>query len=223
MLPKVIFPTPMIHLPSLRLPGFLPLTVLSLLALTLSACQSPEPEASTQLRAEEVQAAQAGDGSDTYDRETIVGEATNYLGAGAEEVAIAIEKLFKDYGEPNAYIAGSEVGGGLVVGLRYGGGTLAHKIEGAYPIHWTGPSVGLDAGADAVKTFALVYDLHDTEELYRRIPALEGGFYYVAGLGVSVYQGKHVTVATVRFGGGLRAQATVGYIKFTKKRTFNPF
>ena len=37
----------------------------------------------------------------------------------------------------------------MVVGLRYGSGTLNHKIEGQLPVYWTGPSIGLDAGANA--------------------------------------------------------------------------
>lgn len=159
----------------------------------------------------------------TFDEETIIDKATGALGAGAEEVAGAIESLFSRYGRPTAYIAGSEIGGGLILSLRYGGGTLTHKIEGDRPIHWTGPGFGIDVGADAVKTFALVYDLHDTEELYRRIAAIEGSFYYVGGLGISVYKAKHAVVATVRFGAGLRAQASLGYIKYTKERTINPF
>lgn len=159
----------------------------------------------------------------TFDEETIVGEAAGYLGSGAEEIAKALEKLFKKHGRPNAYIKGSEAGGGLFFGLRYGGGELRHKIEGTQPIHWTGPSIGLDIGADAVKTFALVYNLYDTEEIYRRIGAVEGSAYYIGGLGVSVYTHKDITIAMIRVGVGLRAQASLGYMKFTKKRNFLPF
>ncbi len=86
--------------------------------------------------------AQAASDENTFDEETVVEEATDFLGAGAKEIASVIEGLFASYGRPNAYIAGSEAGGAFVVGLRYGGGTLKHKIEGSYPIHWTGPSVG---------------------------------------------------------------------------------
>ena len=37
----------------------------------------------------------------------------------------------------------------LVVGLRYGSGTLLHQVEGQKPVYWTGPSIGFDAGANA--------------------------------------------------------------------------
>ncbi len=168
--------------------------------------------------------ANAQDSTDTtYDEKTLIDAGTESLGAGAENVAKVIENLFSKYGEPNAYISGSEAGGGFVVGLRYGGGKLMHKIEGEQPIHWTGPSIGFDAGAGAVKTFALVYNLYDAEEIYRRFPALEGSFYFVGGMGVSIYSSKGIRIALVRLGAGLRAQATVGYMKFSKKKRINPF
>jgi hypothetical protein len=159
----------------------------------------------------------------TYSEDSIVDAGAGYLGKGAEVVAKALESVFKKYGRPNAYITGSEAGGGLIVGLRYGGGDMYHKIEGQRPIHWTGPSIGFDAGGDAVKTFALVYNLYDTEEIYRRVGALEGSFFFIGGLGVSVYGKKDLVIAIVRVGVGLRAQASVGYLKFTKKTSYLPF
>ncbi len=197
----------------------------ALLLLLLGACagSAPGPDRASAPPPEETYVSEEEYENATFDEDTIVDEATDFLGAGAEDVARAIEDLFKKNGRPNAYIAGSEAGGGFIVGLRYGGGTLAHKIEGSYPIHWTGPSIGVDFGADAAKTFSLVYNLHDSEEIYKRIAAVEGSIYFVGGLGISYYQGKYVKVATVRLGAGLRAQASLGYVKYTKKRNFNPF
>ncbi|GHF23486.1 hypothetical protein GCM10017044_17520 [Kordiimonas sediminis] len=159
---------------------------------------------------------------DTYDEDTIVDVASDFLGEGAESIAKALESVFKSKGRPNAYITGSEAGAGLVLGLRYGGGTLHHKIEGQRTVHWTGPSIGLDAGADAVKVFGLVYNLYDTEEIYTRIGAVEGSFYYVGGLGMSYYGNNDLSIAFVRVGVGLRAQATVGYLNITKKKRILP-
>ena len=167
-------------------------------------------------------AAQSTD-ENTYDEATIIEKGSAHLGEGAEVIAKALEDVFKKNGRPNAYIEGSEAGGGLIVGLRYGDGVLNHKIEGSRKVHWTGPSVGLDAGADAVKVFALVYGLYDTEEIYRRIGAMEGSFYWIGGLGVSMYGNKDFNIAMVRVGVGLRAQASVGYLNITKKRRWVPF
>ncbi len=167
-------------------------------------------------------AAQSTD-ENTYDEATIVEKGSAYLGEGAEVMAKTLEGIFKKNGRPNAYIEGSEAGGGLIVGLRYGDGMLNHKIEGQRKVHWTGPSIGLDAGADAVKVFALVYGLYDTQEIYRRISAMEGSFYYVGGLGISMYGNKDFTIAMVRVGVGLRAQASLGYLNITEKRRWVPF
>src|SRR3546814_7072510 len=84
-----------------------------------------------------------------------------------------------DLGEPNGYIVGREAGGAFAIGLRYGSGTLFHKVEGERPVYWTGPSVGFDIGADASKTFALVYHLYVTESLFERFPPIEGKLYFV--------------------------------------------
>jgi hypothetical protein len=74
------------------------------------------------------------------------------FGKGAKGLAQVIEKILKKQGEPNGYITGREAGGAFALGLRYGSGTLFHKIEGKRPVYWTGPSMGFDAGASAGNT-----------------------------------------------------------------------
>src|SRR3546814_11294488 len=64
--------------------------------------------------------------------------------------------VFKDLGQPNAYVAGREGGGAIGIGVRYGEGKLYHKVEGEMPIYWRGPSIGFDVGADGSKTFTLI-------------------------------------------------------------------
>jgi hypothetical protein len=95
------------------------------------------------------------------------------FGKGAKGLAMMIRDILKKQGEPIGYITGREAGGALVVGLRYGSGTLHHKVEGDMPVYWTGPSVGFDAGANAGNTFVLVYNLYDTADMYHRFGAGE--------------------------------------------------
>src|SRR3546814_75409 len=121
----------------------------------------------------------------TYKRDDLIGAAEGVFGKGAEGLAGIIEDILKDQGEPNAYIAGREASGAFVVGLRYGSGMLSHKIEGQMPVYWTGPSIGFDVGGDANKVFVLVYNLYDSEELFKRFPAGEGHFYFVGGFSAS--------------------------------------
>ena len=166
--------------------------------------------------------AQAGN-STTYAEEDLIGAAEGVFGKGAEGLAKVIEDLLREQGEPNAYITGREAGGAVAVGVRYGSGTLHHKVEGNRPVYWTGPSIGFDLGANAAKTFVLVYNLHDSEELYERFPAGEGQAYFVGGLHVSYLRKGDVVLIPIRVGAGLRLGVNAGYMKFSKKQRWLPF
>ena len=107
----------------------------------------------------------------TYDRENVINAASEFFGEGSEAVASVIERAFSDLGKPNGYIIGTEVSGAIIVGARYGDGTLSHKIEGDSRVYWKGPSVGIDVGANGSRVFALVYNLNDTEAI--RCPRIE--------------------------------------------------
>ncbi len=159
----------------------------------------------------------------TYDQQSIIDVSSDFLGAGSEAVAKVIEKIFSDLGRPNAYIIGSEAGGAIAVGLRYGDGQLNHKIEGQRKTYWTGPSIGFDLGGNASRVVTLVYNLYDTEELFHRFPAVEGSIYYVGGIGVNYHQRGDVILAPIRVGVGLRAGVNMGYLHYTKKRSWLPF
>ncbi len=160
---------------------------------------------------------------DTFDRESILNAATGFFGEGAAGLAGVIEKAFADNGRPNAYILGNEGSAALIIGLRYGDGTMMHKIEGERRIHWTGPSIGFDAGANLSKVFILVYNLYDTDEIFSRFPAVEGSFYYIGGVGLNYQQKGDMVLAPIRFGVGRRAGANLGYMKYSKKKKLIPF
>jgi len=162
-------------------------------------------------------------GTTTYRKDDLIGAAEGVFGKGAQGLAQMIEDVLKKQGEPNGYIIGREGGGALVVGLRYGSGTLHHKVEGERPVYWTGPSIGFDAGANAANAFVLVYNLYDSQDLYHRFPAGEGQAYLVGGFHVSYLRRKDVVLIPVRMGAGLRLGANVGYMKFSEKQTWLPF
>ncbi|MEL7447271.1 MAG: DUF1134 domain-containing protein [Pseudomonadota bacterium] len=161
--------------------------------------------------------------SSTYGEDDLIGAAEGVFGKGAEGLAKLIQDLLKDQGEPNGYIIGREAGGAFIVGARYGSGTLHHKIEGERKVYWTGPSIGLDAGANAANTFVLVYNLYDTEDLYERYPAGEGQAYFVGGLNASYMRRGDVVLIPIRVGAGLRLGINAGYMKFSKKQRWLPF
>ena len=159
----------------------------------------------------------------TYKQDDLIGAAEGVFGKGAKGLAQMIEDLLKKQGEPNGYIVGREGGGALVVGLRYGSGTLHHKVEGQRPVYWTGPSIGFDAGANAGSTFVLVYNLYNTEDLYKRYPAGEGQAYLVGGFNASYLRRGDVVLIPIRMGAGLRLGVNAGYMKFSKKQKWLPF
>jgi hypothetical protein len=159
----------------------------------------------------------------TYQEDDLIGAAEGVFGKGAKGLGKLIEDILKKQGRPNGYIVGREGGGAFVVGLRYGSGTLNHKVEGQKPVYWTGPSIGIDAGANAGSTFVLVYNLYDSEDLYRRYPAGEGAAYLLGGFNASYLRRDDVVLIPIRVGGGLRLGANVGYMKFSKKQRWLPF
>ncbi len=159
----------------------------------------------------------------TFDRVRLVSAAEGVFGKGATGLAALIEDILADQGEPNAYIAGNEGSGAIVIGLRYGSGQMVHAVEGERKVFWTGPSVGFDVGGDANKVFVLVYNLYDSQELYKRYPAGEGRVYFVGGLSATYLRRGDVVLIPVRLGVGWRAGVNVGYMKFSEKSRWFPF
>jgi hypothetical protein len=159
----------------------------------------------------------------THKKDDLIGAAEGVFGKGAQGLAEMIEKILKEQGEPNAYIAGREASGAFVVGLRYGSGTMVHKVEGQRPVYWTGPSLGLDFGGDATKTFILVYNLFDSQDLYERFAQVEGRAYFLGGLSATYLRRENIVVVPIRMGVGMRLGANLGYMKFTEKSRWSPF
>ncbi len=161
--------------------------------------------------------------ADTYAEDDLIGAAEGVFGKGAEGLARMIEDLLEKEGKPNGYIVGREAGGAFVVGARYGSGTLHHKVEGQQKVYWTGPSIGFDAGANAANTFVLVYNLFDSEDLFRRYPAGEGQAYFIGGLHASYMRRGDVVLIPIRLGAGVRLGVNAGYMRFSKKQRWLPF
>jgi hypothetical protein len=159
----------------------------------------------------------------TFSREEIVTAAAGFLGATAQAVAAAVERIFRDQGRPVGYIAGDEGSGAWVVGLRYGKGTMFLKSGPSRTVFWQGPSVGLDFGGNGSKVFTLIYGLTDAEKIYRRFPGVEGSAYFVGGIGVNYQRIDDVVLAPMRAGVGLRGGAAIGYLAYSRQRNVLPF
>jgi hypothetical protein len=59
--------------------------------------------------------------------------------------------------------------------------------------------------------------------VFQRFGGIDGSAYVVGGLGMTALTDGKIVVVPIRTGVGLRLGASVGYLKFTAKPTWNPF
>lgn len=159
----------------------------------------------------------------TFSINEITAAGHGFFGSISQGLASVIEYAFKKQGRPNGYILGEDLGGAFVAGLRYGEGTLYTRDAGNHKVFWQGPSLGYDAGAEGSKVMVLVYNLRDPEDIYRRFGGVAGSAYVVGGVGLTFQSNDHVVLAPIRAGIGLRLGANIGYLKYTRRPTWNPF
>ncbi|MGH1557049.1 DUF1134 domain-containing protein [Caulobacter segnis] len=162
-------------------------------------------------------------GASTYSADEMVRATSDFLGVTAESAGAAVERIFKDKGQPTAYIAGEEGSGAFVAGLRYGRGLLYMKGRPTLEVFWQGPTVGWDWGGNASRVFTLCYNLQYPDAIFRRFPGVEGSAYLIGGLGVNYQKADEITLAPIRAGVGLRLGANVGYLGYSRKRRWMPF
>jgi hypothetical protein len=160
---------------------------------------------------------------DGFSAEEIKGAGHRFFGTVSMDLARVVEYAFQRWGRPNGYILGEEAGGAFVAGLRYGEGTLYTKDAGDHRVYWQGPSLGYDFGAEGSKTMVLVYDLQSPGEIFTTYAGVDGSAYLIGGVGITYLARGHVALAPIRSGIGLRLGANIGYLKYTREPTWNPF
>lgn len=158
-----------------------------------------------------------------YSQDEILKAGHNFFGSISQGLAKVVEKAFDEQGRPNGYILGEDAGGAFIAGLRYGEGTLYTRDYGSRKVYWQGPTLGYDFGAEGSKTMVLVYNLRHPDQIYGRFGGVQGAAYVVGGVGLQVMKRDDVTLAPIRSGVGLRLGANVGYLKYTRSPTWNPF
>ncbi len=159
----------------------------------------------------------------SFSAEEIKEAGHRFFGTVSMDLAKVIEYAFQRAGRPNGYILGEEAGGAFIAGLRYGEGTLYTKDAGDHRVYWQGPSVGYDFGAEGSKTMVLVYDLRSPGEIFTTYAGVDGSAYFIGGVGITFLARGHMVLAPIRSGIGLRLGANVGYVKYTREPTWNPF
>ena len=161
--------------------------------------------------------------STTYSNDEIIAAGHTFFGKASLGIGDAVQYVFQSQGEPTAFIVGEEGAGAFVGGLRYGEGTIYYKSGITQRIYWQGPSVGFDFGGNGSRTMTLVYNSHSPRDLYERFIGVEGSAYFVGGVGVNFQRNDAVILAPIRTGVGARLGANVGYLKYSKSPTWNPF
>jgi hypothetical protein len=192
----------------------------ALLALTAAALSFAVPAAAEQTAS----ISRSSDVDDTYSSDEIVETGHRFFGSAARGVGEAVEYVFESQGRPSAYIVGEEGAGAFLGGLRYGEGTIYYKNGTQQKIYWQGPSLGLDFGANGSRALVLVYNSTNPRQIYgKRFGGVEGSAYLVGGLGVNFQEYNKIVLAPIRTGIGARLGANVGYLKYSKSPTWNPF
>jgi len=165
-----------------------------------------------------------GPHAEPFSNVEIVHAASGFFGAAAQDISAIIERIAKDQNqEPTGYIAGTEVAGAFVVGLRYGKGELYMKHHHHERVYWQGPSAGFDFGGNASRVFTLIYGIEEPNEIFKRFPGVDGSLYVVGGFGVNYQRADGITLAPIRAGVGGRAGANVGYLDYSRHRHVSPF
>jgi hypothetical protein len=158
-----------------------------------------------------------------YSIEEIQDATRGVFGTVSTGLGSVLEHAFSAYGRPSAYVLGKEGGGAFLAGVRYGSGTLYLRHGGTREVYWHGPSLGYDFGAAGSRTLFLIYGLNDPEAIFRSYTGLDGSAYVVGGIGLTVLKGGPVIMTPIRSGVGLRVGANVGYVRFTREKSWNPF
>ena len=158
-----------------------------------------------------------------YTSNDIVLSGHRFFGSVSHGLAEIVETATRRWGQPNGYILGEEASGAFVGGLRYGEGTLYTRNAGDMRLFWQGPSIGFDSGADGDRTMMLVYNMPARRAIFQRFGGVDGSAYFIGGLGMTALVADQMTVVPIRTGLGVRLGANIGYLKFTRGQTWNPF
>ncbi|WP_068087349.1 DUF1134 domain-containing protein [Polycladidibacter stylochi] len=159
----------------------------------------------------------------TYHQNDIVNAGHRFFGSLSSGLAEVVQSAMSKYGEPNGYILGEEGSAAFFAGASYGEGVLYTRNAGNHTVFWQGPSLGWDMGGDGNRVMMLVYNLPSIDALYRRYVGIKGAAYLVGGFSMQVLSNNKINIVPVRTGMGARLGVNMGYLKFTREPTWNPF
>jgi hypothetical protein len=159
----------------------------------------------------------------TYSPQEIVDAGHGFFGKTTRGLANVVDHSFGMAGAPSGYIIGEEASGAFFGGLRYGEGMLHMKDGTRQKVYWQGPSMGFDIGGNGSRALVLVYHMTHPDQIYQRYGGIEGTAYFVGGAGINFQRSADLMLAPIRTGLGARLGANIGYLKYTREPTWNPF
>jgi hypothetical protein len=160
---------------------------------------------------------------ETYSNQEIIDAGHRFFGEITRDLGDLVQRAGSRWGQPNAYILGEEGSGAFFGGLRYGEGTMYLRHGRGRHVFWQGPTLGLDVGGSGTRVMILVYHLPYPEAIFDRFAGIHGAAYIVGGLGMTALENNGVTLVPIQSGVGLRLGVNMGYLKFTRRATWNPF
>ena len=199
-----------------------PRTLIGAIAATLALSALSLPASAQNRPRQAVQGAGEAQPS-TYRASELVDSGHKFFGNVSRGLAQVVEEATRRWGEPNGYILGQEASGAVVGGLRYGEGMLYTRNAGDRRVFWQGPSVGFDFGGEGARTMMLVYNLPKVADMFRRFAGIDGSAYFIGGFGFTALTADDIVLVPIRSGVGARLGVNIGYLKFTRKATWNPF
>ncbi len=161
--------------------------------------------------------------TENFRQEDVIAHGEKFFGKISTGIAAVIENAFSRYGNPNAYILGTETTIALIGGYRFGAGEFHQLGLPPQDLYWKGPSLGFDFGLDGNRVMMLVYNLPDSESIQKRFLGIDGSAYLIGGFGMSALSNGDIFVLRIRTGLGLRLGANLGYLKISNEQSLNPF
>ena len=137
-------------------------------------------------------------------RRDILAQIEKTFDADSRRVADAVERSVALFGEPNAYIIGSELSGAFVVGERRGVGQLHFSDGSVSLVTWSALSIGVGLGADYGRVIMLVYRLDRSEDIFGTYASIGGSSHFLVGANATIFASDRARIVLISSALGLR-------------------
>ncbi|WKA29514.1 EipA family protein [Bradyrhizobium roseum] len=134
----------------------------------------------------------------------------------SRRAASAVERSLALFGEPNAYILGSELSGSFVIGGRNGVGQL--RLANGLPsrVNWSAVSIGIGLGANYGRVVMLVYRLDKPEDIFGTYTSIGGSAHFLVGANATILASDNARIVLISSGLGLRLSGDLSSLRIDR-------